>query len=151
MDLEGVVHALEKIHHSLRAEGVMLDIHPQPENTRVEVWQEGRIESLGPIDDKEDIRDIRQARARLSVVERRGRFITERRRTFDLLEHYPTVEDWLERRASEGGTSTIPEGMLDSARHLLTAGSGELIKREPIRASLLRRLPAAESALGAWS
>ena len=142
MDLEGVVHALERIHHSLQAEGVLLDVHPQPENTRVEVWQEGRVESLGHIDDDEDIRDIRQARARLSLVERRGWFITKRRRTFDLLEHYPTVEDWLERRAREGGTSIIPEGMLDSARHLLAVGGGEIVKREPIRASLLRRLPA---------
>jgi hypothetical protein len=140
MALEGVVHALETIHHSLRADGVMLDIHPQPKNIRMEVWQEGRVESLGPLDNEDDIRDIRQARARLSLVERQGLFITERRKTFDLLEHYPTVEDWLERRAWEGETSVIPEGMLDSIRHLLTAGGGELIKREPIRASLLRRL-----------
>lgn len=139
------MHALERIHLSLRAEGVMLDIHPQPENIRIEVWQEGKVEPLGPIDDEEDIRDIRQARARLSLVERRGWFITERRKTFDLLEHYPTVEDWLERRVLEGATSIIPEGLLDSARHLLTTGGGELIKREPIRASLLRRLPVAES------
>lgn len=142
MDLEGVVHALERIHHSLRAEGVMLDVHPQPRNTRVEVWQEGRVESLGQLDDEEeDIRDIRQARARLSLVERRGWFLTERRRTFEMLEHYPTVEDWLERRAWEGATSIIPEGMLDSIRNLLAAGGGELVKREPVRASLLRRLP----------
>jgi hypothetical protein len=141
MDLEGVVHALERIHLSLRAKGVMLDIHPQPENTRVEVWQKGRVDSLGPIDDEADIRDIRQARTRLNLVERRGWFITERRRTFDLLEHYPTVEDWLERRAGEGGTSIIPEGMIDSIRNLLAAGGGEIVKREPIRASLLRRLP----------
>lgn len=138
------MHALERIHHSLRAEGVMLDVHRQPQNTRVEVWQKGRVESLGPIDDEEDIRDVRQARARLSLVERRGWFITERRRTFDLLEHYPTVEDWLERRAWEGGTSIIPEGMLDAIRHLLTADGGEIVKREPIRASLLRRLRRAD-------
>lgn len=141
MDLGGVVHALKKIHDSLRPTGVMLDIHPQPENTRVEVWQEGRVESLGPIDDEDDIRDIRQARSRLNLVERRGWFITQRRRTFDLLEHYPTVESWLERRAWEGGTSIIPEGMLDSIHHLLASGGGEIVKREPIRASLLRRLP----------
>lgn len=142
MDLEGVVHALERIHHSLRAEGVLLDVHPQPENTRVEVWQQGRVEALGQVDDEEDIRDIRQARARLSVAERRGWFITERRRTFEMLDHYPSVDDWLERRAWEGAASIIPEGMLDSIRHLLATGGGEIIKREPIRASLLRRLPA---------
>lgn len=142
MDLGGVVHALKKVRESLRVGGVLLDIHPQPENIRVEVWQEGRVESLGPLDDQDDIRDIRQARAQLSLVERRGWFITERRRTFDLLEHYLTVEVWLERRAEEGSTSIIPEGMIDSIRHLLGAGGGEIVKREPIRASLLRRPPA---------
>jgi len=135
------VHGLKTIHRSLRVEGVLLDIHPQPENIRIEVWQQGRIESLGPIDAEDDIRDIRRARARLSLVERGGWFITERRKIFDLLEHYPTVEDWLERRAWEGGTSTMPEGMIDSIRRLLEAGGGEVVKREPIRASLLRRRP----------
>lgn len=135
------MHALKNIHRSLLVEGVMLDIHPQPEHVTVEVWREGRVDPLGPIDDESDIRDIRKARTRLNLVERHGWFVTERRRTFDLLEHYPSVEDWLERQAQEGGTSMIPEGMIDSIRLLLTSGGGEIVKREPIRASLLRRRP----------
>lgn len=135
------MHALGRIHHALRANGKLLDLHPQPENTLVEVWQEGRVEALGPLDEEEDIRDIRRARAHMSLVEQRGWFVTERQVIFEMLQHYPSVQDWMERRAREDATSTIPEVMIGSARHLLSTGGGELIKRELVRASLLRRLP----------
>jgi hypothetical protein len=139
------VHALRRIHRSLRPDGVLVDLHPQPENTRVEVWQDGLIHPLGQTDLGEDIREILAARGRLELVERRGWFVTERTRFFEMLEHYPSVEDWMTRHALEGYSFGASEELVGSARHLLETGGGELIVREPIRASLLRRLPGGQT------
>jgi hypothetical protein len=139
--LEGVVHALRRIHGSQRPEGVLLDLHPQPEHAAVEVWQGGRVERLGRVGQDEDIRDILEARDRLDLVEGEGWYLTERRRFFDLLSHSPSAEDWLEYQAREGYTAVVTEELLASANRLLASGDGEFVVREPIRASLLKRLP----------
>jgi hypothetical protein len=136
-----VVHALRQIHRSLRSEGILLDLHPQPERAGVEVWQGGRVDRLGHLDQEEDIQDILDARARLDRVEGDGWYITERRRFFDLLAHFPGAEDWLEYQAREGYSGEAPAELLASANRLLATGGGELVVREPIRASVLKRLP----------
>jgi hypothetical protein len=136
-----VVHALRRIHRSLRSEGVLLDLHPQPEGAGVEVWQGGRVDRLGHLDQEEDIQDILEARARLDLVEGDGWYVTERRRTFDLLAHFPSAEDWLEYQAREGYSGEIPAELIAAANRLLETGGGEFVVREPIRASVLRRLP----------
>ena len=133
------MHALSRIHRSLYPDGILLDVHPEPKNASVEVWQEGRITPLGEIDEEQDIREIRQARSKLEETERRGWFVTERRRTFETLIHYPGVDDWLERRARESATGIIPAGMLEAARHLLAEGADELVIRQRVRATVLRR------------
>jgi hypothetical protein len=133
-----VVHALRRIHRSLRSEGILLDLHPQPERAGVEVWQGGRVDRLGHLDQEEDIQDILEARARLDLVEGDGWYITERRRFFDLLAHFPSAEDWLEYQAREGYSGEVSAELLASANRLLATGGGELVVREPIRASVLR-------------
>ena len=135
------MHALRRIYHSLRTEGVLLDLHPQPEHAGVEVWQEGRVERLGHVGQEEDIRDILGARDRLGRVEGEGWYVTERRRFFDLLSHFSSTEDWLEYQKREGYTGVVSEELLASANRLLATGNGEFVVREPIRASLLKRLP----------
>ena len=137
------MHALGRIHRSLTDNGVLLDLHPEPKNSRAEVGREGQVEVVGEWDQEEDIRDIRLAREQLDLVETRGAFVTERQTGFDILEHCLSVEDWLERRTEQGETGVIQDELLDRARHLLATEGSELIIREPIRASLLRRLPEA--------
>ena len=107
----------------------------------MEVWQGGRIDRLGHLDQEEDIREILEARARLDQVEGDGWYVTERRRRFDLLAHFPSAEDWLEYQAREGYSGEVPAGLLATANRLLAARGGELVVREPIRASVLKRLP----------
>jgi len=105
------------------------------------VWQGGRVDRLGHLDQEEDIREILEARTRMDQVEEDGWFVTERRRFFDLLAHFPTAEDWLEYQAHEGYSGEAPAELLASANRLLATGGGELVVREPIRASVLKRLP----------
>jgi hypothetical protein len=107
----------------------------------VEVWHGGRVDRLGHLDQEEDIRDILEARTRLERVEGDGWYVTERRRFFDLLAHFPSAEDWLEYQAREGYSGVVPAALLASANRLLATGGGELVVREPIRASVLKRLP----------
>ncbi|MGH8957219.1 MAG: hypothetical protein ACRDVK_00945 [Acidimicrobiia bacterium] len=107
----------------------------------MEVWQGGRVELLGRVEQEEDIREILEARARLDLVEEEGWYVTERRRFFDLLSHFPSAEEWLEFQAREGYTGVVSDELLASADQLLAAGGGEFVIREPIRASLLKRLP----------
>ncbi len=135
------MHALRRIHRSLRDNGVLLDVHPQPVNSRLEVWQENRVHSLGEIEQEQDIREIVESRACLTKLENESVFETIERRFFDMFEHYPSVEAWLERWNRKGWVFAVSNEVLESARGLLTAAGGELIVREPVRASLLQRLP----------
>ena len=134
-----MVDALGRIHHLLRPDGVLLDVHPQPENIAVEVWRGGRMDQVGHVD--QDSSDITDARARLELVERDGWFATKARRSFDLLMHFPGVDEWLEYRLQEDCSSVVSEDLITRARLLLSEEEGEVVIRESIRASLLKRLP----------
>jgi hypothetical protein len=139
------VHALRRIHLSLRPEGVLLDLHPQPEPAGVEVWHSGRVERLGHVGQKDDVRDILEARVRMAQVETDGWYVTQRQEFFDLITHSPTPSDWQECQAREGYSCELSEELLASAHELVATTGGEFIVREPIRASLLRRLPRSEA------
>jgi hypothetical protein len=106
----------------------------------VEVWQGGRVARLGYLDQEEDIREILEARARLDLVEGDGWYVTERRRFFDLLAHFPSAEEWLEYQAREGYSGVVSAEVIAMANRMLATGGGEFVVREPIRASVLKRL-----------
>lgn len=135
------MHALKQIHQSLRPDGVLLDLHPQPDQPSIEIWQNGFIEHLGHIEYDEDIADILNARACLHQVEKDGWYVTERREFFELVSHFSSVDDWQAHEWWEGYHTRVPEELLAAARRQLGAGGGEFIVREPVRASLLTRHP----------
>lgn len=136
------MHALNRIHQCLRKDGVLLDIHPQPENSRIEIWQEGAVHHLGEIDQSEDNMEIGVARAVLASFVDRSMFRVEDRNHFELLEHHDTVQSWQESWAKQGYRLVAEPELLDSAHDLLTADGGELVIREPVQATLLNRVDA---------
>lgn len=136
-----MVHALRRIHLSLRPKGVLLDLHPQPEHPGVEIWHRGQVVRRGYVEQEEDIREILEARRRLELIEGEGWYVTESQRSFDLLSHFSSAEDWLEFQAREGYTGVVSEEVMATADRLLPAKDGDFVVREPIRASLLKRLP----------
>ena len=138
------MHALSRIRQCLRNDGFLLDIHPQPENSRIEIWQGGTVRHLGEIDQSEDNMEIEAARAVLASFEKRSLFRVEDRGHFELLEHHNTVEGWQKSWAKQGYRLVAEPALLDSARDLLTADGGELVIREPVQATLLRHLDAAD-------
>ena len=133
------MNALRRIHGSLREDGVLLDIHPQPENSRIEVWENGRIHHLGEVDQHEDHEEIVAARSHLRAFERDGLFRTEQSAVFELLEYHPSVESWQGRWDCEGYRLVAEPNLLRTARALLQNSSAELVIREPVRASRLSR------------
>lgn len=134
------MHALRRIHECLRTDGILLDVHPQPENNQIEIWQDGVIHSLGEVDQTEDHEEIELGRTHLRSFERRGLFAKDRESFFELLEHHPNVESWRERWEEEGYRLVAPPELFDAANDLLASGGGELVIREPVRATTLRRL-----------
>lgn len=132
--------ALRRIHKCLKPDGVLLDVHPQPQNSQIEIWQDGLTHHLGEIDQREDHVEIEAARAHLWSFEQGGLFATEKQGFFELLEHHPTVESWQEKWVEDGYRLVAEPELLGSANELLRSGGGELVIREPVRATSLRRL-----------
>lgn len=135
------MNALSRIHKYLRPDGVLLDVHPQPQNSQIEIWKDGRIHHLGEVDQRRDHMEIETARSHLRSFQRSGLFTKEKRGIFELLEHHPSVKSWQDRWAEEEYELNPAPGMLDRAADLLKSG-GELVIREPVRATSLRRLKA---------
>jgi hypothetical protein len=136
-----VVDALKQVHHSLTPDGILLDVHPEPVNSPIEVWQGDRVHELGELDQREDNREIEDARLRLDQLVTDGLFTPETSVFFELHEHHDSVESWQEKWAEEDYRLVAAPGMLESAGRLLSMGGGELVIKEQIRATRLRRLP----------
>lgn len=131
-----MVDALRSIHRALISDGVLLDIHPEPLNSQIEVWQQDTIHRLGEIDQSDDHFEIKDARERLQALERDGLFVSDQTRYFELLEHHSSVESWTARWEHEDYRLVATPEMFEEARALLSAG-GELVIREPVRAMRL--------------
>jgi hypothetical protein len=106
----------------------------------MEFRQEGRVEHLGYLEGTDDSDEIHEARVRLSQVEGEGWYVTELHEYYDLMVHFAHVEE-LQEYVREEYTSELPEELLVLARRLLATGGGELVIREPVRASRLKPLP----------
>lgn len=135
-----MVHALRHIHQSLTPDGILLDVHPQPVNSRIEVWQEGRVHELGEVDQQQDNREIEDARSQLELLVKDGLFAPETKDFFELLEQHDSVASWREKWADEGYRLIAPPEMFEQAEKLLSSGGGELVVREEVRATRFRRL-----------
>ncbi len=134
------MNVLRQIHKTLRPRGLLLDIHPQPENPRVEIERAGRSIRVGTIDWTQDSKEIREARKRLETIRREGLFRLERRRFFDLRAYHESVDSWLEYRREKACSSVVSSSVLRAARRELRSGGGRVVVIERVRASALRRL-----------
>ena len=134
------MHALKKLHTALRPQGVLLDIHPRPQDSWFEVRRAGQTFAVGQVDQAQDIADISGAEAALSQVLAVGRFVLEDERTFTFVRHFYSVETWLAFRAERQSTGTIAEEDLDRARALLAEAPGELCVQRVIRAARYRKV-----------
>jgi hypothetical protein len=94
MEHEGMVHALEQIHRLLRRTGTLIEIHPALEVPFVEVRSNGGLSFRedDPGYDYED--DLRSAEEAVATVVRRGVFVLQGRRRFELRTHASSVREF---------------------------------------------------------
>ena len=135
------MHVLKSTHRWLRPDGVLLDLHPEPEQPAVEVVIGHRRSSLGRIDNTSLIANIHRARQTLSSMVREGWFVAERSSVFQFVSHFASVDDWLHHRQERRATSVVDQAIIDGARDLLVAGTqAELIVSEQVLAVRLVRV-----------
>ena len=89
------MHALRHVHQLLVPGGTMLDLHPLTEQ---HVEAEGRV--VGVIQEPEWVdRHLPNAEAGLQQVIGEGLYVCETEVEFDVLQHFDTTEDLLEKEA----------------------------------------------------
>ena len=143
MPSEGVVDALRKVHRSLRGDGLLLDVHPQPRPPSIELRTGAGTTDLGPLAYSADfIRTLSHADGALVSLEQDGTFRNEREVEFSFPRHFKSLSAWREYLAKEAQYYVPPDATMSDAigRALATAGT-ELVVREWARARRFARLP----------
>ena len=72
----------------------MLDLHPEPRHSRVEVHSGFRISDVGRLDESEFLPDIDAAEKVLAAAIAAKRFALEAEKRFDFLYHFTTVDEY---------------------------------------------------------
>ena len=117
----------------------MLDLHPEPRHSRVEVHSGSRIRDVGRLDESEFLPDIDAAEKVLAAAIARKRFALEAEKRFDFLHHFTSVDEYKAFLIDEEW-GVLEPAVESRARELLAAEGGELVMREPVWAGRLRRL-----------
>ncbi len=136
------MHALRKLYAALRPRGVLLDVHPEPEHSPVEIRRIAETIAIGQVDQIEDIADITGAYASLRQVLDAGLYVLEDERTFDFVRHFESIETMLAYREARQSSGTIAEEVLVRGRELLAEAPGEVCVRHMIRAACYRKVQA---------
>ena len=119
----------------------MLDIHPQPQRSRVEVWIGERSIDIGRMDESVLIEGIHAARKVLASAITEGLFRHEEEVEFEHLHHFDSVEECTSHLiAKDWCESVADETLIESTRDLLSQGNAEIVIREPVRVARLKRL-----------
>ena len=137
MPPESVVDALRKVHRTLRPGGVLLDIHPITELSRLEVRTSSGVDRLGDLTWSSDFsRTISNAEQSLAALNREGVFLHERAEEFRIMRHFATVAEWQDFMAKETPYYVpLDETLAEAIHQVLSPGNADLTLSEPGRAS----------------
>jgi hypothetical protein len=109
MEVEGMVHALEKIQRLLRTDGCLIDIHPIRKAPLIKIHRGSDLlfaESDPGYDYDEDLRHADDA---LEEVIQRGLFLVEGRREFELVTYSSSAAELREYWAKYGAFDDSPK------------------------------------------
>ena len=118
----------------------MLDVHPRPEHSRVEIRADGKSTEFGQLDESSLIQSVNAAHLTLASAIWDGYFVHEETRHFEFLYHFDSVdacESYLAEEWEDG--FQVDPALISRARALLANKEGDLVIREPMQASRLRR------------
>lgn len=119
---------------------MLLDIHPEPANSLIEVVTSGGSLAVGGLDESSLIESILAARSVLDEVVKRGLFAFEQEKQFEVLHYFTSVESWLKELDNEWEHVQVAPEIVERVRRLMDAGDSEIVMREPTRAARFRRL-----------
>ncbi|MGH2594022.1 MAG: hypothetical protein ACRDGG_10970 [Anaerolineae bacterium] len=136
-----MVHALEKIHHLLKPNGILIDIHPPPEPSSIEVRIGGQTIPAGWLHESDDYAEYEDADDALARAVRKGLFAVEREGAFDLVTHANTLAELRAYVAEEWEEARIDDITAMRAEELLSTPERdkEVILRETARIARLKR------------
>ncbi len=118
----------------------MLDIHPEPEPSPIEVQAGDRRLAAGLLHDPSLIDDIHATTAVLASVIEAGYFVRECVTTYDFVYHFDSVDEWLAYMAAFWAAAIIDPDVVARARSLQQAEGGELRIRQRMYAARLRKV-----------
>jgi hypothetical protein len=130
------------VHRSLRSGGLLLDVHPQPKPSPIEVQAGSSTIDLGQLEYGADfVGNMSTAEEVLASLVRGGAFTSEREEEFLLRHHFDSLADWQDYMEKEAEYYLQPDATMIEAigRGMATAGA-EIVLKEWVRASRLRRL-----------
>jgi len=135
-----MVHALEKIQRLLKPDGILIDIHPPPEPSSIEVRIRGEAIPAGWLHESDDYAEYEDADDALARVVRSGLFVVERGGAFDLVTHADTLAELRAYVAEEWEEARIDDITAMRAEDLLSTPERdkEVILRESVRIARLR-------------
>ena len=133
------MYALRQLHAALRPLGALLDVHPEPQHSVIEIRTGEQAIVVGQVDQTQDIDEITGAQGALRQVLAEGLFVLERELSFEFVRHFESVETLLAYRAGRKSRGTIADETLARSRALLAQVPGELCVRGDIHAARYRK------------
>lgn len=119
----------------------MLDIHPQPERSQVEVRVGERSVDVGHLDGSSLISAIHAARKILASTIADGLFVDEEETEFEFLSYFDSIDEWTSYWANSRFAEPVAdEPLMEATCALMSQGEGEILMRELARAVRLKRL-----------
>ena len=118
----------------------MLDIHPKPEPSPIEVQAGDYSVVAGLLHDPSLIDNIHATTSVLASVIEAGYFVRECEITYDFVYHFDSVDEWLAYMAAFWAAAIIDPDVVARVRSLLQAEGGELRIRQHMYAARLRQV-----------
>lgn len=137
-----MVHALHLIHRLLKADGLLIDLHPTIDPASIGVRQGDRSTLVGWVHETDDYEEYQWADEALAAVVKTGLFTLEKCGTFDFTWHADGLPDLRAYLADEWQDAFIDEvTALRIEETLQTSGHDkEILVHEAINIARFRRI-----------
>ena len=120
---------------------MVIDVHPVPQNSVVEIWQDGHILSMGVLHGTRTINKVLATRPVCDAVIEEGFFAVDMKTTFDFCYHFDSFEEWTAHlKEKNWGNPQLDAPMIERVEENLNHPNGQIVIRESIYAARLQRL-----------
>lgn len=137
-----MVHALEKVHSLLRADGELIDIHPMFDPPAFEVRVGEKKFPVGWLRETDDYEEYELADEALAEVVKRGMFAIERMGTFSFMTHADSAAELRQYLIDNWKDAVIDEVLFARAAEMFQSieRDKEMILRVSTRIASYRKL-----------